>query len=137
MQRHATAYWNGSGRIGSGEITTQSSSLQDTHYSFNSRFGAAPGTNAEELLAAAHAMCFTLKLRFVLEAAGYLPDSLKTTATVSFEMGAITTSTLSLKARIVGIENADFEACVAEAVLHSPISKVLNAKISVKSRLEK
>ncbi|WP_210522085.1 OsmC family peroxiredoxin [Hymenobacter terricola] len=137
MQRHATAYWNGSGKVGRGGICTQSTFLQDAHYSYNSRFGAAPATNSEELLAAAHAMRFALKLRFVLEAAGYLPDSLETTATVSFETGAITTSSLSLKARIAGLEEAAFAACVEEAAQHSPISKVLNAKISVKSYLER
>ncbi|MFX5688971.1 OsmC family peroxiredoxin, partial [Acinetobacter baumannii] len=81
MKRNATAVWNGSGKDGNGHLTTQSTVLNQTQYSFNSRFADGIGTNPEELMAAAHAGCFTMKLSFVLGAAGFTPESLETTCT--------------------------------------------------------
>src|SRR5882724_6626662 len=98
MKRTATAIWNGSGKEGKGNLTTQSTILNKTQYSFKSRFEDGPGTNPEELIAAAHAGCFTMKMAFDLGAAGFTPDSLETGAEVTLDNGTITTSKLTLKA---------------------------------------
>ena len=85
MKRHATAVWNGSGKEGKGTVSSQSGVLKDTQYSYKSRFEDGVGTNPEELVAAAHAGCFTMKLTFVLGEAGFTPDSLETTSNINFE----------------------------------------------------
>ncbi|MBI1333644.1 MAG: OsmC family protein [Armatimonadetes bacterium] len=136
MKRHATAVWNGSGKEGSGHLTTQSTTLDQTQYSFNSRFAEGVGTNPEELIAAAHAGCFTMKLSFVLGEAGFTPESLETTSFVTFENGQITESHLVLKAKVPGIGQDVFDACVKDAELNCPVSQVLKAKISVEATLE-
>jgi lipoyl-dependent peroxiredoxin len=136
MKRHATAVWNGSGKEGSGNLTTQSGTLDKTQYSFNSRFAEGVGTNPEELIAAAHAGCFTMKLTFVLGAAGFTPDSLETTAHVSLEDGTITESHLVLKAKVPGISQEVFDASVKDAEANCPISKALNTKITTEATLE-
>ncbi len=136
MKRNATAVWNGSGKDGNGHLTTQSTVLNQTQYSFNSRFADSVGTNPEELLAAAHAGCFTMKLSFVLDEAGFTATSLQTTSYVNFENGSITASHLVLKAVVPGITQAVFDASVREAELNCPISRVLNAQISVEAVLE-
>lgn len=135
MKRHATAVWNGSGKEGKGHLTTQSTTLNQTQYSFNSRFADGVGTNPEELIAAAHAGCFTMKLTFVLGAAGFTPESLETTSYVSLEDGSITESHLVLKAHVPGISQEVFDASVKDAELNCPISKVLNTKITVDATL--
>lgn len=136
MKRHATAVWNGSGKEGSGNLTTQSGVLDKTQYSFNSRFAEGTGTNPEELIAAAHAGCFTMKLTFVLGAAGFTPDSLETTAHVSLEDGTITESHLVLKAKVPGISKEKFDESVKDAEANCPISKALNTKITTEATLE-
>ncbi len=135
MKRHATAVWNGSGKEGHGHLTTQSTTLNKTQYSFNSRFADGVGTNPEELLAASHAGCFTMKLSFVLGAAGFTPESLETTSFVSLEDGAITESHLVVKAHVPGISQEVFDASIKDAELNCPISKAINAKISVEAEL--
>jgi len=135
MKRHATAVWNGSGKEGKGHLTTQSGTLKETQYSFNSRFAEGVGTNPEELIAAAHAGCFTMKLTFVLGAAGFTPDSLETTSYVSLEDGTITESHLVLKAKVPGISKEKFDESVKDAEQNCPISKALNTKITVESEL--
>ena len=135
MKRHATAVWNGSGKEGSGTLTTQSTTLNKTQYSFNSRFAEGVGTNPEELIAAAHAGCFTMKLTFVLGAAGFTPESLETTSYVSLEDGSITESHLVLKAKVPGIDKAKFDESVKDAETNCPISKALNTKITVDAEL--
>ena len=104
MKRHATAVWNGSGKDGNGHLTTQSSVLSKTPYSFNSRFAEGIGTNPEELVAAAHAGCFTMKLSFTLGEAGFIPETLETKSIINFENGAITASHLVVKASVPGID---------------------------------
>jgi osmotically inducible protein OsmC len=136
MKRIATAVWYGSGKDGNGHLTSQSTVLDKTQYSFNSRFADGKGTNPEELLAAAHASCFTMKLSFVLADVGFVPDSLETTAYINFENGSITASHLKIKAKIRGIDQALFEASVKDAELNCPVSRVLNAQITVESSLE-
>lgn len=136
MKRHATAVWNGSGKEGHGTLTTQSTTLNNTQYSFNSRFADGVGTNPEELVAAAHAGCFTMKLSFSLGAAGFTPETLETTSTVELGDGAITSSALVLKAKVPGISKEKFDECVKDAELNCPISKLLNTKITVEATLE-
>lgn len=135
MKRHATAVWNGSGKEGSGHLTTQSTTLNQTQYSFNSRFAEGVGTNPEELIAAAHAGCFTMKLSFVLGEAGFTPESLETTSYVTFENGQITESHLVLNAKVPGISQEVFDAGVKDAELNCPVSQVLKANISVEATL--
>jgi osmotically inducible protein OsmC len=135
MKRTATAVWNGSGKDGKGNMTTQSTTLNKTQYSYKSRFEEGVGTNPEELIAAAHAGCFAMKLSFVLGGAGFTPDSLEVTSTVSLEDGTITSSHLVLKASIPGISEEKFKECAEDAKANCPVSKVLNAAITLDASL--
>ncbi len=136
MKRKATAVWEGSGKEGNGHLTTQSTVLQKTQYSYNSRFAEGVGTNPEELVAAAHAGCFSMKLSFVLGAAGFVPERIETTCTTTLENGAITLSHLDVTAKVPGIDNAGFEAAVLEAKENCPISKSLNTEITAAYQLQ-
>ncbi|MDI3320292.1 OsmC family protein [Pinibacter soli] len=136
MIRKATAVWNGSGKEGNGNLTTQSTVLNKTQYSFNSRFAEGVGTNPEELVAAAHAGCFTMKLSFVLNEAGFTADSLETKCEITFENGAITQSHLIVKGKVPGITKEQFDASVENAEKNCPISKVLNTNITSEATLE-
>ncbi|HEX4850093.1 MAG TPA: OsmC family protein, partial [Puia sp.] len=118
-----------------GVLSTQSSILNKTQYSYNSRFENGPGTNPEELIAAAHAGCFAMKLSFVLQAAGFTADSLEVNAVVTLDNGAITNSDLTLKAKIPGISADKFKEAAEDAKANCPVSKSLNAKISLESTL--
>lgn len=135
MIRNATAVWNGSGKEGKGVVSTQSGVLKDTQYSYLSRFENGIGTNPEELVAAAHAGCFTMKLSFVLGEAGFTPESLQTKCELSFENGAITKSHLIVDAKVPGIDEAKFQECVKNAEQNCPISKLLNTAISSEAKL--
>ena len=135
MERNATAVWNGTGKEGTGHLTTQSNFLSKAPYSFDSRFNDATGTNQEELVAAAHAGCFTMKLSFVLNAAGFTATELETTCTVTLEDGAITSSHLTLKATIPTINKEQFDAAVADAKANCPISKLYNTTITCEALL--
>ena len=130
MIRNATAVWNGSGKTGNGHLTTQSNVLNETQYSFNSRFAEGIGTNPEELVAAAHAGCFTMKLIFVIGELGFTPESLQTKCDLTFENGAITKSHLTVQGKVPGITPEQFEAAVKNAEANCPISKLLNTAIS-------
>jgi lipoyl-dependent peroxiredoxin len=131
MKRNATAVWNGTGKDGNGHLTTQSIVLNQTQYSFNTRFADGVGTNPEELVAAAHAGCFSMKLAFNLQAAGFAADELHTNCAITLENGAITSSAITLNAKIQGIEAEKFAELVADAEANCPISKLLNTSISV------
>lgn len=135
MKRTATAVWNGSGKEGNGNLTTQSTVLNKTQYSFNSRFADGIGTNPEELMAAAHAGCFTMKLTFVLGAAGFTPDELETSCAISLEDGVITSSALVVKAKVPGITNEKFQECAADAKANCPVSKAYNMAITLEASL--
>lgn len=135
MKRTATAVWNGSGKEGNGHLTTQSTVLNKTQYSYLSRFEQGIGTNPEELIAAAHAGCFTMKLSFVLNADGLTPDSIETTSTVTLDAGVITASHLVVKASVPGITEEQFQKCAEEAKLNCPVSKALNMAISMDASL--
>ncbi|TKK66937.1 OsmC family protein [Ilyomonas limi] len=136
MKRHATAVWKGSGKDGKGTLSTQSGLFNNAQYSYKSRFEEGPGTNPEELVAAAHAGCFDMKLSFVLQEAGFTADSLETTAEVTLENGAVTKSHLILKAKIPGISQEQFDKAAEEAKANCPISKLLNAEITLDKTLE-
>lgn len=136
MKRHATAIWQGSGKDGKGTLSTQSGLFNNAQYSYKSRFEEGPGTNPEELVAAAHAGCFDMKLSFVLQEAGFTADSLETTAEVTLENGAVTKSHLTLKAKIPGISQEQFDQAAENAKANCPISKLLNAEITLDKTLE-
>jgi lipoyl-dependent peroxiredoxin len=135
MKRTATANWKGSGKEGKGVLSTASTVLNNTQYSFNSRFAEGVGTNPEELIAAAHSGCFAMKLSFVLNEAGFTADDLTVTCAINFENGAITNSHLALKGKVPGITKEKFEACAADAKANCPISKLLNTDITLEASL--
>ncbi len=135
MKRNATAVWQGSGKDGKGNLTSQSGTLSNTQYSYKSRFEEGTGTNPEELIAAAHAGCFTMKLSFNIDAAGFTADELTTKCDITLDNGAITSSHLTLTAKIPGISQEQFDAAVKDAEANCPISKLLDTQISVESTL--
>ncbi|AHF16509.1 OsmC family peroxiredoxin [Niabella soli] len=136
MKRFATANWQGTGKEGGGKTSTQSGVLTDINYSYKTRFeDGNPGTNPEELVAAAHAGCFTMKLSFVLNEAGFTATNINTKCTITLENGAITESHLEVNATIPGISNEQFETAVKDAEANCPISKLLNTKISTDAQL--
>ena len=135
MTRNATAVWNGTGKEGTGHLTTQSTVLNNTQYSFNSRFADGVGTNPEELIAAAHAGCFTMKLSFVLNAAGFTADEIQTKCGITLADGAITESHLVVSAKVPGINKEQFDAAVADAKANCPVSKLLNTNITHEATL--
>lgn len=122
MKRSATAIWNGSIKDGSGNLTTQSTVLDKTQYSFKSRFEDGVGTNPEELLAAAHAGCFTMKTSGLLNEAGFTAEKLETKCVIVFESGKIARSELSLSAKIPSITNEEFQKIAKEAEETCPVS---------------
>lgn len=135
MKRTATAVWNGSGKDGKGNLTTQSTTLNKTQYSYKSRFEEGVGTNPEELIAAAHAGCFTMKLSFVLGGAGFEPESIETSSVVELADGVITSSHLTVKAKVPGISADKFAEAAKDAKENCPVSKVLNATITMDASL--
>lgn len=136
MKRHSTAVWQGTGKEGNGHLTTQSGVLSKTQYSFNTRFEDGIGTNPEELVAAAHAGCFTMKLSFLITNAGFTPGTLETTCEINFENGAVTGSHLNVKAKVEGLGNEKFQELVTEAEKTCPISMLLNTAITSEATLE-
>ncbi|HEU5293102.1 MAG TPA: OsmC family protein [Cyclobacteriaceae bacterium] len=136
MKRHATAIWQGSGKEGKGTLTAPSKVLVNTPYSFKTRFEEGVfGTNPEELVAAAHAGCFSMKLSFNIDAAGFTADQIETKCDINFENGTITGSHLTVSAKIKGISQEKFNEAVADAEKNCPISRVLNTKITVSASL--
>lgn len=135
MKRNATAVWNGSIMEGKGTLSTQSTTLNKTQYSFKSRFEEGVGTNPEELIAAAHAGCFTMKLSADLTTAGYTVTNLETVSTITLDNGAITTSDLVLKATVAGITEEEFQKIAAGAKADCPVSKVLNLTMTLHATL--
>lgn len=135
MKRTATAVWNGTGKEGSGNLSTQSNVLNKNQYSWSSRFAEGTGTNPEELVAAAHAGCFSMKLSFILVEAGFTAKEINTTCTVNLENGSITNSHLVVKASIPGISKEVFDKSVENAKTNCPISKALNTNITLEATL--
>jgi osmotically inducible protein OsmC len=133
ITRTASARYEGFGKEGKGHVSTQSGVLDDQPYGFNTRFENAPGTNPEELIAAAHASCFTMALSFALAKEGLTGGTLETTAKVTLDKEGdgfrIARSDLSLAANVPGIDEARFAAIAADAKANCPVSKLLNAEI--------
>lgn len=140
MKRKATAIWMGDLKDGQGSLTTDSGVLSRTQYSFSTRFENGIGTNPEELLAAAHAGCFTMALSAELGKAGMTAERLETVATITLEKDAngfsITRSHLELSARIPGADRAKFDAAVKAAETGCPVSRLFRAEITVEARLD-
>ena len=135
MKHFATAVWNGSGKEGNGQLTTQTGTLKNVAYDWRSRFADGDLTNPEELAAAAHAGCFSMKLSFVLGAAGFTPDAINTRCEITIADGAITESHLTVSAKVPGISKEQFDAAVADAKANCPISKLFNTKITPEATL--
>ena len=126
MKRNATAVWNGSGKEGKGNLTTQSTTLSETQYSFGSRFEEGVGTNPEELVAAALSGCFAMKLTFVISGAGFTAETLDVNSTITLDAGSITNAHLVVKATVPGISQEKFDECMEDVKANCLISKLLN-----------
>lgn len=139
MIRKAKAVWRGTGRAGNGHLSTDSGVLAETPYSFRTRFENEKGTNPEELIAAAHAGCFTMALAFQLQGAGFTPTELSTEAAVSLEPEGqgfrITRSALTLRANVPNLDQTAFDKMAGEAEKNCPVSKVLKAQITLDAKL--
>lgn len=135
MKRSASATWTGTGKEGKGTMTTKSGILNTDQYSYRTRFEDGVGTNPEELIAAAHAGCFSMKLSFVLGEAGFTPTRIDTSCIITLEAGSITNSHLEVTAVVPDIDEAKFQACADEAKANCPVSKLLNANISLLATL--
>ena len=135
MKRSATAQWKGTGKEGMGKVTTQSGVVKNKKYDFRSRFDDGTYTNPEELIAAAHACCFSMKLSFILGAAGFTPRKIETTCSISLENGAITGSHLEVKAKVPRMKADKFAECATEAKENCPVSKLLNTTITMEASL--
>ena len=140
MKRTASAVWNGDLKSGKGTVSTQSGVLKDTGYSFTTRFENGTGTNPEELIAAAHAGCFAMALSAFLGKAGFTPERIATNADLNLEQvngnWTITAIHLDLKAKVPKIDQKQFEAIATDAKANCPVSRVLNANITLTAKLE-
>ena len=139
MIRKAKAIWRGTGRDGRGNLSTDSGVLAKTPYSYKTRFENERGTNPEELIAAAHAGCFTMAVAFGLQSAGYKPNELTTEAAITLisegQGFRISRSALSLRASVPNIDEATFTGLASDAEKNCPVSKVLNAEITLDAKL--
>lgn len=139
MKKSASAHWEGSLKEGKGTISTESGALKANPYGFNTRFEDQPGTNPEELIGAAHAGCFSMAFSMLLGEAGYTPSSIDTKAEVTLSKQddgfAVTAVALTMNAAIPGIDQSTFEAIADKAKKGCPISKLLNADISLEASL--
>lgn len=139
MIRKGRAVWRGAGRDGAGELSTDSGVLDATPYSFRTRFENQPGTNPEELIAAAHAGCFTMALAFQLQGAGFTPVELATEAAISLDPDGqgfrISKSALTLHASVPGLDQAKFDELAHAAETNCPVSKLLKAEITLTATL--
>ena len=141
MVRKGKAVWRGTGKDGEGDLSTDSGVLSATSYSFRTRFESEPGTNPEELIAAAHAGCFTMALAFQMQGAGLTPTELTTEAAITLEPDAaggfkISKSALTLHARVPGLDQAKFDELARAAELGCPVSKLLKAEITLDATLD-
>jgi len=139
MIRKAKAVWRGTGRAGNGDLSTDSGVLSKTPYSFRTRFENEKGTNPEELIAAAHAGCFTMALAFQLQSAGFTPTELSTEAAVSLDPEGsgfrIARSALTLRAIVPNLTEATFSQLAKDAELNCPVSKLMRAEITLDAKL--
>ncbi|WP_375691370.1 OsmC family protein [Pseudooceanicola sp. LIPI14-2-Ac024] len=139
MKRNGSAVWQGDLKTGKGRMSTQSGVLTDAQYGFNTRFEDGPGSNPEELIGAAHAGCFSMALSNILTQDGSVPDEIATKATVTLEQKdggfAITAVHLDVDAKVPGMSDEDFQAAATKAKENCPVSKLLNADISMTAKL--
>jgi lipoyl-dependent peroxiredoxin len=135
ITRKASAHWAGTGKEGKGTLTTASTVLNQTQYSFNTRFADGIGTNPEELVAAAHAGCVAMQLAFNIQQAGFAADALDVSCAITLEDSGITSSKLTLTASVPGLDQAKFAELVDHAEHNCPISKLFNTTISVDATL--
>lgn len=135
ITRKAKANWKGTGMDGKGTISTQSTTLDNAQLSFKTRFAEGVGTNPEELIAAAHSGCFTMQLSFLLSEAGFIPEDLNTEAKVTLEDGTITSIQLELTGKVPGISEDQFNEIAQKAKQICPVSKLLNAEITLSAAL--
>lgn len=135
--RKANANWKGSGKEGKGTLTTQSAILNETQYSYKSRYENGIGTNPEELVAAALSGCFTMKLAFLLGEAGFTPGNLDTVAKVTYEGDGIAYINLELNGQVEGISDQKFQEVALEAKETCPISKIIKVSITLTANLAK
>ena len=131
MKRSATANWKGSGKEGSGKLITQSGVIKNKSYDYRSRFEDGTYTNPEELIAAAHAGCYSMKLSFVLGAAGFTHNRIETKCTVTLQDGVITNSHLEVRAKVPKLRAKNFPQYAEEAKANCPISKSLSCEITL------
>ena len=132
MSKYANAEWQGTGKEGKGILSTETKVLNNAPFTFATRFGnAKDGTNPEELVAAAHAGCFSMKLSFILNEAGFTPDKIETKCDITLADGAIKKSHLTVTAKIPGISKEEFDECAKNAKENCPISKSLNTNIDI------
>lgn len=140
MKKTASAVWQGDLKSGKGTISTESGALKDNPYGFNTRFEGAPGTNPEELIGAAHAGCFSMALSMMLGQAGLTAERINTAAEVTLDKDdkgfSITAIALTLKAKVPGADNEQFQQIANQAKEGCPVSRVLNAQISLDATLE-
>jgi osmotically inducible protein OsmC len=136
MKKSSTAIWKGPGKTGKGILNSQSGVLSKVPYSYHSRFEEGNETNPEELIAAAHAGCFSMKLSFLLGEQGFTPDWIETMATVILQNGAITGSHLNVRAKVPGMTKEEFNKCAQESKTKCPVSKALNLTITMKCELQ-
>ncbi|TDU40060.1 osmotically inducible protein OsmC [Gelidibacter sediminis] len=136
FNRTAKAHWEGGGKDGKGTLTTESGVLKEAPYAFKTRFEDAVGTNPEELIGAAHAGCFTMQLSFFIVEEGFTAESLDTQARVYFEDGSIPQIELDLKGKVPGMDKDKFNELATKSKENCPVSKLLNADISLKTSFE-
>ncbi|MCK2044632.1 OsmC family protein [Chromohalobacter moromii] len=140
IEKTGSAHWQGSLKRGKGTVSTQSGALKDNPYGFNTRFEGEPGTNPEELIAASHASCYSMALSMILGEAGHDPDDVRTEATVTLDQDdsgfKITKVHLVTRAKVPGIDQAGFDDAAQKAKEGCPISRVLNAEITLDATLE-
>lgn len=135
MKRTATALWTGTGKEGKGALTTQSGLIKGNQYSYTSRFEEGIGTNPEELIAAALAGCYSMKLSFVISGKNITPDTISTTASITNENGSITKIDLDVTAKVPGLEDFKFQDMAKDALANCTIAKALNPKITMTATL--
>lgn len=135
IKRFSEVTWQGSGKEGSGNLTLQSKVIQQGKFTYNTRFGSETGLNPEELIAAAHASCFSMKFSFVLAEDHYTPDLIETTCTITMSEGKIIKSHLDVKAKIPGISKEDFVIATEKTLNDCPVSKALNMEITMEAVL--
>jgi lipoyl-dependent peroxiredoxin len=134
--RRASSTWKGTGKEGTGTVSTQSTALNNIQFSYGSRFDEGVGTNPEELVGAAHAGCFSMKLSFLIVADGFVAESINTSAKVTLDQGKITIVDLTVNAKVPGMSAEQFEVVAQNAKENCSISKSLNADITLNATLE-